>query len=110
MSFQPHRWEQAFGAEADRGRGFRAWAYATEDDAARVLAPGYFNQAIRTLKPGDLIWLGLDDPPPARPWEETRHPPRRLLLMVAKIARGQVEVRVVLDLGTPEGETEDGGG
>jgi hypothetical protein len=30
--------------------------------------------------------------------------------MVARIARGQVEVRVVLDLGTPEGETEDGGG
>ena len=104
MSVQPHRREQAFGAEADRGRGFRAWAYATEEPAPPVPARGCFNQAIRTLQPGDLIWLGLDDPPPARPWEQTRHPPRRMLLMVAKVERGQVTVRVVMDLGTPEGD------
>ncbi len=94
-----YRMALAFGAQSEEG--FNWYTYSTADRLAEVLAPGYFDPVRKKLRPGDLLLVGTEIPPP-QPWYTQRFEQRRALLMVASVPeQGPVTVRLVADFGTP---------
>lgn len=100
MPFASHRMHLAFGSQTEDG--FNWYAYGTHDPLEEVLAAGYFDQARRAVRPGDLVLVGTEKKA-AQPWDKRRYETRRALVMIARVpAQGPVTTRLVADFGTPE--------
>lgn len=85
-------------------QGGNEWAMLAHGDNCPVdemLAAGFFNPANSLLRTGDLVLMG-SVPLPRRSEEVCRSDGgRKLLAMVAGIEKGQVRLRILIDLGGP---------
>jgi hypothetical protein len=101
MRFWSSLLQPAFAAQGEDR--YVAYSFATDDPFEQVIAPDYFKDAQRKLKPGDLIFVGTEPPADRRKGPSATGRIRRALLMVSVSEPGHLECRVVQDFGTPAG-------
>jgi hypothetical protein len=100
MAFRAEHLNRAFGAENEHA--FTAWAFATPDPLAAVLAKGYFRGCRRQFRPGDLVFCATGQPGGAAEIPaDGQGERRRSLLLVTSLMVDGIEVRLVQDWGSP---------
>ena len=88
----------AFGSQGDCG--WCLWSYGDDCPLGEMLQPRFFDPAHALFKVGDLLLMGSTPSRQGRP-DATRADGRKHLAMVARIEKGHVHLRTLIDFGGP---------